>query len=340
MQGTVASSIVQRLIQEAEQHGLTVADEFYQLSAEASADRLQGQVLRDLWNSLEPQKEAASFPLRSAASLRLDQLGPFGFVIQTAATIQEALALACWAYPVITNTGTLSYQQSSEGIEIVWRRLPEPDKGMLLSDLSVLANFASSVQQMHPELSVLKALCLPTCAPKNLHALSDFFSCPVYENQDNYRLVFHGRPCQAALPMAHLGMNQYFQGELRGDLQSLTTAHVHPFLQRVESLILAGLAEQDSSIERVAAGLHLTRRTLHRRLAELGASYRVLLSQVRQKEAQKLLQDSSLPLTEVAFRLGFAELSSFSRAYRKWYAESPRATQRRQTQRRPWALAE
>ncbi|MEU4414770.1 AraC family transcriptional regulator [Nocardia salmonicida] len=76
--------------------------------------------------------------------------------------------------------------------------------------------------------------------------------------------------------------------------------------------------------DRVAAALHLSGRTMRHRLAVEGTSFRALLDEVRERLAEELLVAGGLPVAEVARRLGYAEVSSFSQAFRRWKGLSPR----------------
>jgi AraC-like DNA-binding protein len=87
----------------------------------------------------------------------------------------------------------------------------------------------------------------------------------------------------------------------------------------VRSEILAALAQaRDPTIEIVAKGMAMTPRTLHRRLSSEGTSYRELRDCTRIEIAKQLLRDLALTTEQIAFRLGFSELSAFSRAFRRW----------------------
>jgi AraC-like DNA-binding protein len=78
-------------------------------------------------------------------------------------------------------------------------------------------------------------------------------------------------------------------------------------------------------LDRVAASLHMSDRTLRRRLAGEGASFRGLLDEIREQFAEELLVTGGLSVAEVAERLGYVEVSSFSQAFRRWKGVGPRA---------------
>lgn len=74
----------------------------------------------------------------------------------------------------------------------------------------------------------------------------------------------------------------------------------------------------------VAATLNLSERTLRRRLAEEGTSFRGLVDEVREALAEELLR-TGLGVEQVARRLGYAETASFTHAFTRWKGTSPRA---------------
>jgi AraC-like DNA-binding protein len=69
-------------------------------------------------------------------------------------------------------------------------------------------------------------------------------------------------------------------------------------------------------------------RTLHRRLAVEGTSWKKLLDDVRYERARQLLQDSDSSITEIALDLGYSDHAAFTRAFRRW-AGSPPSQHRR-----------
>jgi len=56
-----------------------------------------------------------------------------------------------------------------------------------------------------------------------------------------------------------------------------------------------------------------------------GTSFRRLVDETRRQLAEQYLKDSTLVVSEIAYLLGFAEVSSFSRAFRRWTGHAPRA---------------
>lgn len=100
------------------------------------------------------------------------------------------------------------------------------------------------------------------------------------------------------------------------------TAHT-PLRDKVWNVLARGMRGGQLRMAQVADALHLSTRTLQRRLGEAGTSYQQLLDQVRHHMARRLLDATDLDVGEIAFLLGFEELNSFHRAFRQWEGATP-----------------
>ena len=64
---------------------------------------------------------------------------------------------------------------------------------------------------------------------------------------------------------------------------------------------------------------------MHRRLAESGLSYREVIDDVRRSVAIEFLENTRMKIDQVAERVGFADATSFRKAFKKWTGRSPRS---------------
>ena len=85
------------------------------------------------------------------------------------------------------------------------------------------------------------------------------------------------------------------------------------------------LAQGRADAARMAALLGVSERTLQRRLTEAGRSFSDVVEAFRREEAVRLLATPGLHLVQVAGRLGYAEQTSFTRAFRRWTGVTPGA---------------
>lgn len=95
------------------------------------------------------------------------------------------------------------------------------------------------------------------------------------------------------------------------------------FADRLRQLLVARLPEGAATLETLAGALHVSSRTLHRRLADEGLSNRQLQDDTRKQLAAEYLARADLTLAQVGALLGFVEPASFSRAYKRWHGTPP-----------------
>ena len=75
----------------------------------------------------------------------------------------------------------------------------------------------------------------------------------------------------------------------------------------------------------LAQHLHLSARSLSRKLAQEGSSYQQLVDNYKSRKAVQWLADGRMPVAEIAFRLDYADASAFAKAFKRWHGQSPTA---------------
>src|SRR5262249_56818797 len=101
----------------------------------------------------------------------------------------------------------------------------------------------------------------------------------------------------------------------------------------VEELMASG-GQGGRALQEVAERLAVSTRTLIRRLAEAGTTYREIRDAHRRKLAVEFLSDTSLTAAEIAYRLGYEDASNFGKACHRWFGCSPGAVRKRLRERR------
>lgn len=79
------------------------------------------------------------------------------------------------------------------------------------------------------------------------------------------------------------------------------------------------------TLNEVARQLHLTPRTLMRKLAAEHTSFQAIADELRRQKAQWLLANTDTPVDQVALAVGFQDPSNFSRSFKRWCAQTPKA---------------
>jgi AraC-like DNA-binding protein len=93
---------------------------------------------------------------------------------------------------------------------------------------------------------------------------------------------------------------------------------------QVESIITQLLPHGKAVAPEIARQLGMSSRTLSRKLRDENATYAEILNRLRSALARRYLRDRELPITEIAWLLGYREVSSFTHAFRRWTGMTPR----------------
>jgi AraC-like DNA-binding protein len=98
---------------------------------------------------------------------------------------------------------------------------------------------------------------------------------------------------------------------------------------RAQQHLSRALGEGDASLARLAKSLHMSERTLQRKLALEGIRFDALLDELRRDLSLRYLRDAKIGLGEIAYLLGYSEPSPFYRAFKRWTGMTPSEMRRR-----------
>ena len=133
-------------------------------------------------------------------------------------------------------------------------------------------------------------------------------------------LVFRGEAFARPLP----GRNETLAAEMDRVLAAFVEGlEPESVASRATRTLTETLAVRSPSKERLSRALGMSARSLQRRLAEEGTSFRAVVDEARHAIATQHLRAGDLSVTEVAARAGFDSLGAFSRAFRRWTGSSP-----------------
>lgn len=96
-----------------------------------------------------------------------------------------------------------------------------------------------------------------------------------------------------------------------------------PRVLELRNLLRGQMLAGRVGLDHMAAASRISPRTMQRRLAALGVSFTQLIDDVRRETARELVADQTMPLTEVALLLGYADQSAFNHAFRRWFDDTP-----------------
>jgi AraC-like DNA-binding protein len=143
---------------------------------------------------------------------------------------------------------------------------------------------------------------------------------PVTYGAEHYAIVFHAECLARPIPGADRSLLPVIERQVSdvvGDAES------DPLVASLREELARVLCDGHPDISLIARNLAMSPRTLQRRLQERGLRFKNVVNQTRTALAKEYLAQSGPTVTEIAFLLGYAELSAFDRAFRREAGMSP-----------------
>lgn len=153
----------------------------------------------------------------------------------------------------------------------------------------------------------------------DLPEMERLLGCRVHARHRRNSIAFPSHALDQPVPTS----NRLLYRLLGGYLERVKDTQRVGTVERVESYIRGALPTGSCSIERCAAKLGMSVRTLQARLAGDGARFSELVEGQREAMARSFLRSTALSLDEIAERLGYGEQTSFGRAFKRWTQMTP-----------------
>jgi AraC-like DNA-binding protein len=147
------------------------------------------------------------------------------------------------------------------------------------------------------------------------------FGCPVHSGAARNALVFRASDAERPFVTRNAELLAMLAPQFEKELKQENGDE--NFVERVRIAVQQKLTGRRPTIEDVADALHLSSRTLQRRLQEEGFSFQRVMEEARHQLARQYLNNSVLELNEAAYLLGYNDANSFVRAFRTWEGVPP-----------------
>ena len=147
------------------------------------------------------------------------------------------------------------------------------------------------------------------------------FGCPIVCGATRNAIVFRAADAQRPFVTRNAELLAIIAPQLDEELKQ--EMGEENFAERVRGAIQQKLTGRRPNIEDIAGALHISSRTLQRRLQEAGSSFQRVLEEARRQLARHYLNNSVLELNEAAYLLGYEDANSFVRAFRTWEGVPP-----------------
>ncbi|MEQ1311992.1 AraC family transcriptional regulator ligand-binding domain-containing protein [Acinetobacter sp. XH1639] len=157
--------------------------------------------------------------------------------------------------------------------------------------------------------------------PEDVKPYEDYFGCTVLFEQP-IPLIRFGLE-MLSFPLKTPDATLVAILDRHADQLIASLPNVDDMIEQVRKYIAHLLHQGEPDIDQLVIQMHYSRRTLQRRLTELGTSFRKELNFVRYELAKSYLKDHRLQIVEIALLLGYSEHSAFTRAFKEWSGQTP-----------------
>ncbi|WP_210485801.1 AraC family transcriptional regulator [Microvirga antarctica] len=154
-----------------------------------------------------------------------------------------------------------------------------------------------------------------------------YFGCAVEFGASADRVHFEPQEADMPVVTADPSLNRFMVAYYE-DAAAQRHWRQNPLRTRVENAISPRLQHATVNIGTIASDLGLSTRTLSRRLADEGLTFSSILDELRRALSDRYLQNKDLSISQIAWLLGYTEVSSFVHAFQRWTGQSPRDARR------------
>jgi AraC-like DNA-binding protein len=248
---------------------------------------------------------------------RYHDMGGLGLSLEAGGNLLDVLQRIAYFHSLVSDALTLRISVHNDycRLLLVATDTNTPHRQSLLYVIGLLVQYcrSRSDNRLLPQ-----CIGLPASTSEESAMLGEYCACKVEESAVAF-VEFRGQDLQAPLSdsdteLAH-SLDTVLQGRL--DVQKHTYANV------LKQWLRVNMGETMPRLSLAANALHMSERSLQRRLHDEGISWTTLLKSTRQQMMETILPSPDVPITEVALTLGYTHATSFSRAFRKQYGVAP-----------------
>lgn len=246
-------------------------------------------------------------------------LGLVGLLMQHSADVEAALRNAI-LYLHLHDRGAVVTLRARDGVASVGYALYGPPVGS--SDQIADAALAITC-------NVLRALCgadwaasevlLAHRRPADSRPYQRFFRAPVRFDAAENAVRFPAKWLRHPLP----DTSPDLRAMVHGQLAWLDARYGTDFPAKVRRMVRTLLVSGECSADHVAGLFAMQRRTLSRRLQAEGATFEGILDEIRSQAAREFLRHTEMSIAQISSVVGYADVSAFTRAFRRWTGATP-----------------
>lgn len=260
--------------------------------------------------------------LAFGAYLNITNHGFLGYAIMCSEDLRHAINLVLRFLKIRTQLVKLTLRESNDNASIVVDVLLGDDR-MRQFLLEILAsNLIAMMRSLLPNTDIKPECNLKYDAPVHAEMYTDMLKIPIRFSAQENSVTFNARNLKEPIPSADKYALSLVESQLTSLLDNFEEDHA---LERTIAKLIRTGEGYHLSLEDTAKRLHMSSRTLRRKLKEKDTSFREIKEKVYQDAAKDYLKNSELSINEIAFLLGYENPANFINAFKRWFGLTPSA---------------
>lgn len=266
---------------------------------------------------------SSHFAFHAGLRCNVSTFGMFGLSLLSSSTFRKAIACALHYHRLAAPLCKFSFREERRrgfwSLQPVSELIADVQLDKFLVEFELAAGLTLARNIMGPGFS-LTEVHVRSQTPGDALLLSRMFGCAVLFDQHENLLVFDSKWLDCAPQFE----NETTHAELLGICGGLMDdMRVRAGVSGMVRELLMRHATKRLSLEAVAADLQMSARTLRRNLRREQTSFRRLADDLKMRLATRYLDETELPVEELAHILGFSDVAGFRRAFRRWTTTAP-----------------
>ena len=247
------------------------------------------------------------------------QLGTLGYAWLASSTLERAFHRLSRFQHLVTNAYEVELDKTETLYQVSIRYSKQNPAFQARSESIISTLLCMSRMNFGNSLQV-QAVSFVHTAPDNTEKYLRVFNCQPEFSASADSISFSMEDIRKKLPSANHIFAEMMDQSIIKALNKLERDNI---VSQVKSVVLEQLSCGKVTEEDIAGLLNMSKRKLQLKLADENVRFKSLLDDIRSNMAKEYLNEQSLCLSEIAFLLGFSEVSSFSRAFKRWMGVSP-----------------
>jgi len=261
--------------------------------------------------------------LRVANYVKPTTFHALGYSIWASDSLKDALQRLGNYIRVVSNAGELRLEQDTDCYRLRFQ-VNQDEHGQPLVAHEALDGFIAALLTIcrdldQPDLCPSRIL-FDRPAPRDTTPWQQLFNCPMQFGAAQTMIEFGRDVLERPLPTANPELAVQSDQVV---IDYLARLEWNDIVSQVRARVVEMLPAGEPGQENVAKALNLSLRNLQRKLHQADTTYTQVVEDVRHELARQYLEQSHLAINEICYMLGFASLSSFSRAFKRWTGKSP-----------------